>query len=686
MVAFLNRVMRKLFYILVLVCAFSHVNYGQDKKEIDSLKTLLKNKTLPDKEKSMALSMLGWHVSYYDLGEGLVYAAEGYKIAKQNKYVPEMAHAANVVGSIYMDMGNYPEAIDYLQQAITLSESINNKKSAGVSASNLTIIYNQRKEYKKALTCGFKAYANVKGSPSNFVSTCLNIGGTYMQMGNNDSSLYFLNEALDYCAKHKIDSLLQSSVYNSIAEVYLSKKDYALAKEYIYRSIGFVRDTTQYYYLTQHYITLTQIFIETKDYPAALTAVYKALTWSKSIGVKEYEKNCYEFLSQIYEAQKNIPKAFEFYKLHTQIKDTILNSENEKQVKFMEAKFDADKKEKEIELLNQDNKLQDEKLHKNKILINAFVFGGIVLVLALSLAMYAFVNKRKANRKLVSLNNEVHNQRNQLLEKNKAITDSIHYAKRIQNALLTSETYIKKHLPDFFILNMPKDIVSGDFYWAYTQGSKIYFMCADCTGHGVPGAFMSLLGINFLNEIVIEKHITQPDLVLNELRKEIIHSLNQQGGEETKDGMDCSLCCIDTTALDIQVAAANNCVWIIQPPETALKTDETGALKLSAGFKFTEISSDKMPVGKSPKDDTAFTLKNYKLKKGDCVFMFSDGFADQFGGPKGKKLKYKLLKETIFRNCHLPMHEQKQALQECFANWKANFEQVDDVLVIGIKV
>jgi serine phosphatase RsbU (regulator of sigma subunit) len=686
LVAFLIGMMRKLFYILIISVTLFHMSYGQDQKIIDSLNTVLKNKNITDKEKTKALSLLGWNVSYADLEEGLKYASEAYKIAKQNNYVQEMAHSANVVGTIYMDMGNYPEAIDYLQRAITYSEEIHNKKSAAIASSNLSIIYNRRKEYKKALEAGFKAYANIKESPSNFISTCLNIGGTFTEMNMNDSALHFFNEALDFSSKHKTSPLLVSAVYNSLAEAYLNKKEYATAKEHIYKAINLVSDTTQYYYLTEHYVVLTKIQLETKEYPAALVSAYKSLAWSKSIGIKEYERLCYELLSKIYEGQKNIPKAFEFYKLHIQIKDTLLNTENEQQVKFMEAKFDADKKEKEIELLNKDNKLQDEKLHKNKILINAFVFGGIILLLALGLAIYAFANKRKANRKLVSLNNEVHNQRNQLLEKNKAITDSIHYAKRIQNALLTSEVYIKESIPDFFILNMPKDIVSGDFYWAYTQGSKIYFMCADCTGHGVPGAFMSLLGINFLNEIVIEKKIMQPDLVLNELRKEIIHSLNQQGSEETKDGMDAAFCCIDTTALDIQLAAANNPVWIIQPPATPLQVDETGVLKLSAGFKFTEISSDKMPVGKSPKDDTAFTLKNYKLKKGDCVFMFSDGFADQFGGPKGKKLKYKLLKETIFRNCHLSMHEQKQALQECFAEWKSSYEQVDDVLVIGIKV
>ncbi len=678
--------MRRLFYIFIISCIVSGVGYGQDKKIIDSLKIVLKNKTLLDSQKVQSLSMLGWHVSYYDLGEGLKYALEGYKIAKKNNYIFQLGYGALVVGCIYMDMGNYPEAVDYLQKAINYSEDVHDKKRAAISASNLSIIYNRRKEYKKALEYSFKAYANIKYWPNNGGPICLNISNSYIEMHKTDSALYFLNMALEYSSKHNTDSLLISSVYNSIGEVYAHKKEYTLAKQYTLKAISYVRDTTQYYYLAQHYITLAKVELGLKNYPAALIIANKALALSKSIGVKEFQKSCYELISQIYEAQKNAPKSFEFYKLYTQIKDTLLNSENENQVKFTEAKFNADKKEKEIELLNKDKKLQDEKLHKNKIIINAFVFGGIILLMALSLVIYAFANKRKANRNLVALNNEVHQQRNQLLEKNKAITDSIHYAKRIQTALLTSETYIKKHLPDFFIINAPKDIVSGDFYWAYQQQNKVYFMCADCTGHGVPGAFMSLLGINFLNEIVIEKNITQPDLVLNELRREIIQSLNQQGSEETKDGMDGTFCCIDINALSVQIAAANNPVWIIQPPENALQTNQEGVLKLTTGFKFIEIKSDKMPVGKSPKDNMPFTLKNYSLKKGDCIFMFSDGFADQFGGPKGKKLKYKTLKETIFKNCHLPMHEQKQFLQEYFTEWKADYEQVDDVLVIGIKI
>ena len=680
----MRRSLQIIFVFLTFILNAS--SYGQDQRIIDSVRTLLKNKNLSDKQRAYSLSKLGWHVSYYDLNEGLKYAEEGYNLAKKNNYLPEMADAANVTGTIYMDLGDYPTAIDYLQKAISYNEQYKNMNGAAVSASNLSIIYNRRKEYRKALNAGHKAISYLQNYPRSLLSAYLNVGGTYMDMKFNDSAMFFLNKALDVFAKIKPEPLLKSSILNSIAEVYMNKNDLVLAKQYINDAINLVPDSTQHYYLTEHYITLAKIQMQGNEFAAAIISANKALTWSKIVGVKDYEKNCYELLSQAYEKQNNTLKSFEFYKLYTQIKDTILNSENERQIHFMEGKLEMDKKEKEIELLNKDKILQDAKIQHDKNLINAFILAGIILVLALSFAIYAFANKRKANKKLHSLNNEIHKQKNQLLEKNTAITDSIQYASRIQTALLTSEDYIRKYLPDFFILNIPKDIVSGDFYWAYAQNNKMYFMCADCTGHGVPGAFMSLLGINFLNEIVIEKKITSPNLVLNELRTEIIHSLNKQGSEETKDGMDCAICEIDLNTLELQLATANNSVWVLRPPASPMLADANGVFKLMPGFKFTDVKPDKMPVGKSPKEETSFTLKKYSLKKGDCIYMFSDGFVDQFGGPKGKKMKYKILKETIFKNCHLPMAEQKLALKKCFTSWKADLEQVDDVLVVGIKV
>jgi serine phosphatase RsbU (regulator of sigma subunit) len=222
---------------------------------------------------------------------------------------------------------------------------------------------------------------------------------------------------------------------------------------------------------------------------------------------------------------------------------------------------------------------------------------------------------------------------------------------------------------NFFILYKPKDIVSGDFYWAHEINNKFYICTADCTGHGVPGAFMSMLNISYLNESIIEKNISKPDKVLNHIRNEIIHSLNPEGSEEeSKDGMDCILACFDFSTYTLEYAAANNSFYIIRDKEII------------------NCPADKMPVGKSPKDHEPFTLHTVPLKKGDTVYMLTDGLPDQFGGPKGKKFKYKQLEDILLENNQKSLQEQKEILNARFEDWKGNLEQVDDVCLIGVRV
>ncbi|MFL5751763.1 MAG: PP2C family protein-serine/threonine phosphatase [Bacteroidia bacterium] len=227
----------------------------------------------------------------------------------------------------------------------------------------------------------------------------------------------------------------------------------------------------------------------------------------------------------------------------------------------------------------------------------------------------------------------------------------------------------------FFILYKPKDIVSGDFYYALSHktasspNEKFYMCTADCTGHGVPGAFMSMLNISYLNESIIEKNITHPNQVLDHIRNEIISSLNPEGSEEeSKDGMDCVLCAFDFENMELEYAAANNPLWLLR------------------GGKLTEYKADKMPVGKYNDEMKPFTSNKVKLERGDIVYTFTDGYADQFGGPKGKKFKYKQLEEKILSVSHLPMDDQKRMLNDAIEEWKGNLEQVDDILVIGIKI
>ncbi len=323
-------------------------------------------------------------------------------------------------------------------------------------------------------------------------------------------------------------------------------------------------------------------------------------------------------------------------------------------------------------------KIQQEKTQRFALYI------GIVLIALFSGFMYnRFRVTRKQKHIIESQKVEVEQQRELadnrrviaeeqkyiIEQKQKEILDSIHYAKRIQQAMLTSEDYIANHFnAETFIFYQPKDIVSGDFYWALSHHNQFYISAADCTGHGVPGAFMSLLNISFLNGNVIERGLKNPAEILNEQRKEIIKALNPNGNENSKDGMDCALCAFDLKNNQLQFALANNPLWLIRENEMI------------------EYKADKMPVGMYEETQKDFTLHSINIQKGDCIYLLTDGYADQFGGDKGKKFKYKHLKDALLANANKPMEEQKQILSQTINTWKGNLEQVDDILIIGVRV
>jgi serine phosphatase RsbU (regulator of sigma subunit) len=259
---------------------------------------------------------------------------------------------------------------------------------------------------------------------------------------------------------------------------------------------------------------------------------------------------------------------------------------------------------------------------------------------------------------------EVVEQKNIIEEKQKEIIDSILYAKRIQKAILAHDTYLDKHLPQHFVLFKPKDHISGDFYWATKKDGRFWLAVCDSTGHGVPGAFMSLLNIAFLNEAITEKNMTEPHEVLNHARKRLIQNISKDGN---KDGMDGILLCIDTNTNTYCYAAAHNCPLIIK------------------NNQLLEYDADKMPIGQWIHQDS-FTTHKLDVKPGDLIYLYTDGYADQFGGPKGKKFKYKQLNELLMAIHQKPMMEQKDKLTQAFKDWKGELEQIDDVCVFGLKV
>ena len=260
-------------------------------------------------------------------------------------------------------------------------------------------------------------------------------------------------------------------------------------------------------------------------------------------------------------------------------------------------------------------------------------------------------------------------QRDMITQQKQEITDSIHYAKRIQNALLPPDHIIKNYLSQHFILFKPKDIVSGDFYWMTEKNGKLIIAAVDCTGHGVPGAFMSLLGVAYLNEIVNKMETPKASELLDQLRQYVIRSLHQRETEgETKDGMDMALCIVDKKNQILEFSGANNPLYLFRDGEII------------------ETKGDKMPIGFHIRDNQPFSNHNINFRTGDTIYLFSDGYADQFGGPEGKKFKYKPFKELLTKNSHLPMDEQQKILDETFIQWMGDLPQLDDVVLIGFKL
>ncbi|MDP1802326.1 MAG: SpoIIE family protein phosphatase [Bacteroidota bacterium] len=285
-------------------------------------------------------------------------------------------------------------------------------------------------------------------------------------------------------------------------------------------------------------------------------------------------------------------------------------------------------------------------------------------------------NERSLERKVMERTEEVVRQKSEIENKNeeleilyKQVTDSIHYAKRIQEAILPPKTIIDQILPNSFVLFKPKDIVSGDFYWVEKKNNLTYFAAVDCTGHGVPGAFMSLVGHNILKDIISNTDIIKPSEILDKLREGVINTLHVSNkGTQSKDGMDITLCCINYDTLELQYAAAYNPLYIVRNGELI------------------QYGANKFPIGAFIGEKENFDNVTIQLQKNDQLYVFSDGYADQFGGPKGKKFMVGNFRKLLTQISQKPVKEQMDFLDKILADWQGDLEQVDDVLIIGLKV
>lgn len=394
----------------------------------------------------------------------------------------------------------------------------------------------------------------------------------------------------------------------------------------------------------------------------AYTLAQKTRSWS----VIKYSAL---WLSEAYEKIGDDKKALFFYKALMSVNDSITNRTRIDKKSHEELQSGFEEKMRSIKQEQEKRQtIADERERNKKIITNILIAGFILSVILLAAAVRGYIAKKKANVVVTQQKNEVEKQKLKIEEKNKEITDSINYAKIIQRSILPDPQEIMKAFPDSFGLYKPKDVVSGDFYWFAKQGDIAMIAAADCTGHGVPGALMSMLGNDKLHAAV-GANLADPGEILSFVNEGVKTTLKQDElHKSSQDGMDIALCCFDLKKNMLRYAGANRPLWLIR------------------GGQLTEYKPTKSPIGGSTVGNQKFIINEIQLKKGDSIYISTDGYADQQGGDKGKKLMSKNLKELLISIQHVPILEQEKVLEEKLRGWQGNFEQVDDILVIGIQV
>ncbi len=652
----------------VLLLCFAQLCHAQF-LNIDSCLQVLKT-SKDDTNKVMLLSDIAWDISYQNLQTGIGYSKQSIALAKKLGAERQYSKIFHVMGAIYADMSEQGKALDLFLESLHYAKKYNQFENLGFVYNSLGNFYSKQNDQRKALSFYLQAMEAHKkaGAVAAMYTPYNNLGEVYLKLKKIDSAVYYLDACIAYNERTNDRGRLVNN-YITLSEVYIEKGETAKGLEYALKAVTIIRSLSDKYTLGRALSQLGTIYYANHRAGQATTVFNECLTVAGQTGDLSTQESAAGFLSRIYDEQGDYKHALEYFKLYKKYADSTLNNENIRQIRSSEARYENEKKQKEIELLAEKQKLSDAQREKGKLYLY-FAIVGIAGLGVLLIMLYKNNRaKQKVNKELASYNLEVKHQKELVEGKNKEITDSIHYAQRIQQSILTSDAYFKKHTGDFFILFKPKDIVSGDFYWALSHEGKFMVMTADCTGHGVPGAMMSMMGVNFLNEIVSEKKVENPAAVLNLLRKEIIKTLNPEGSlTEAKDGMDCSLCCFDLAHMKLHYANANNSFYIIR----------NGQLTVS--------QVNKMPVGAGHNSDQPFTGFEFELQKNDLVITLTDGYADQFGGPKGKKFKYKQIEHLLLAHAHLPMDSIRQKLDETIEAWKGKLEQVDDICIIGIKI
>ncbi|HEU4717317.1 MAG TPA: tetratricopeptide repeat protein [Bacteroidia bacterium] len=557
------------------------------------------------------------------------------KALEHYKSVPglstEIIATNNLVAKVYANLGDFTKGLEYLYESLRLSEETGNKTAETNTLNSMSVLYQRLGNAAKAEECASRGLTLAAELTDQRVLgvTMVNLGNAYGMTKDWTRALEQWKTSLSIFEKLG-DEDLQSSVLGNMGITHMNLGEYDRADEYLSRCLAIKKQTGNRYDVARSLQNLASVSSSMKQYRKSLDYCREGLELAALVDARSLEYQLWYEMAAAYKGLGDFENALTCFEKYHSLEKEIFTEEMRLKTDALQLRFAIEKSEKEKEIYRLKN-----------------------------------IDLAEANEK-ITIQKEV------IEEKNRDITAGIRYAQRIQEALLPQESALRHGFSEAFVAYFPRDIVSGDFYWSLISEDAVLFAAADCTGHGVPGALMSVMGAAFLSEIVNERGVTDPAEALNLLRLKVITAL--QGKEERdatesglRDGMDIVLCRYEPASRLLRFACANNPLWLLRKGN------------------ITEFGADKFPVGLHHGAMMNFTTRQVTLQPGDQLFLFTDGFADQFGGTKEKKFGYRRLRELFVSIAGLAAAEQKAALEKAFREWKGENDQVDDLLVIGVK-
>lgn len=613
----------------------------------------------------------------YYVNQALVIGEKIYLKNPKSYYVQYYAAAYNNEAFYYDRVGNIDGAIKSYLKSLKIREEDNDSLGMAESYNNLASIFHNQNDLNAALNYYskaqkiFKLYKDTLGITNVFI----NLGYVYYSGQKFDSSLYFFEKGLVLAEKTN-DINAMGFALNNLSALYYKNGWYDKTEETYLKSLKLRELIGRKSSISSSHHNLGRFYLRRDNISEALSHAKISYQLALEISSPEIQSDADLLLSDIYYEQKKFKEAHDHLISHMQMKDSILNDQTQKATVKQQMQYEyehqkmIDDKEHEKQLA-----ISAEQEKKQQVVIYAVV-AGLILVIIFSIIIFNRLQVTRKQKLIIEDQKlKVEEAHFELGEKNTEILDSINYAKRIQDAILPSDKVVGKLLANSFIYYKPKDIIAGDFYWIDKINNKVLFAAADCTGHGVPGALMSVLCHNALSRAIREDGLIDPGEILTRTRAIVVEQLNKTTNvtdismDNIRDGMDIAFCVLDMKTNELFYAGAQNPLWVLRKGTEEIE----------------EIKADKQSIGRVD-NPQAYQTQKVQLNKGDSIYVFTDGYADQFGGEKGKKFKYKPFKKLIVSVKDDSMEEQLKLISSHFDAWKGSLEQVDDVCVIGVKI